>query len=83
MLAVLEGGSFMRWYSDTYGMEATQRVARGETVESVSGKSLVKNETEWLKALDAKHIEPRPCEVVVPKENIFNLLCRKLSEKPK
>jgi len=80
--ALLETGSFMRWFTEEYGLDAAQQVARGEAVENVTGKSLSENETEWLKLLDEQKIEPKSCDVVIPQDTMFSLLCRKLNETP-
>jgi hypothetical protein len=80
MRAMLESGSFMNWFTKQYGLDAAQRVARGEGVDVVSGKSLAQNEAEWLRWLDKQKIEPIPCEEAIPQESIFRLICRKLDE---
>jgi hypothetical protein len=78
--ALLESGSFMRWFTVKYGLDAAQRVARGETVEDVSGKSLAENEVEWLQWLDGQKIQPKPCEVAIPKDSVFRTICTNLDK---
>jgi hypothetical protein len=78
MRALLESGSFMRWISAHYGMEAAQRIAHGETVEQVTGKPLAELEALWLKALDQEDLHPKSCHSVIPKGHLFNILCEKV-----
>jgi hypothetical protein len=70
----------MGWFTRQYGLEASQRVARGEGVDVVSGRSLAQNEADWLRWLDQKNIQPKPCEEAIPQDHIFRLVCRKLAE---
>jgi hypothetical protein len=80
MRGVLETGSFMRWFTAEYGLEAAQQVARGQAVENVTGKTLQENEAEWLKSLDQQTIQPKACAEVIPNGSLFSLLCKKMTE---
>ncbi len=80
MRAMLESGSFMGWFSTQYGLDAAQRVARGEGVDAASGKSFGENEAEWLQWLDQQKIQPQACDAAIPQETLFRLICRKLDE---
>ena len=81
--ALLESGSFMRWFSTSYGIDSSMRVAHGEPIESVSGQPLAELERAWLKSLDGQEIEPKSCEVVIPRASIFSIMCGKIRELPK
>ncbi len=81
--AMLESGSFMRWFAGKYGLDAARRVARGETVQDVTGRTLAENEADWLKALDTKKIQPKACETVIPPESVFRIICTKMEQKGK
>lgn len=80
--AMLESGSFMRWFTAKYGLDTAQRVARGETIENATGKSLAENEAEWLKWLDRQKVHPKPCEEVVPADRFIFIICKELAEAP-
>jgi hypothetical protein len=82
MRAMLETGSFMRWFTTKYGLDAALQVVRGQAVEDVTGKSLTANEAEWLKTLDGQTIEPKACDAVIPTDSLFSLLCKKLDVVP-
>lgn len=76
--AMLESGSFMRWFATTYSLDSARLVANGETVEKVTGKTLAENETAWLASLDRRKLHPRPCAAVIPSTSMFSFMCPKL-----
>ncbi len=78
MRGMLESGSFMGWFSAKYGLDAAQRVARGEDIQAASGKTLGANEKEWLQGLDHQKTRPKACDTVIPEDSLFRLLCKKL-----
>jgi hypothetical protein len=79
--AILESGSFMKWFTSQYGLDAARALAQGEEISSLTGKTLAENETEWLKVLSANPaIQPKACTAVVPGGSLFSILCKYLDQ---
>lgn len=76
--AILESGSFMRWFADRYGLSAARLVAHGEAIEKVSGNDLAWNEAQWLASLESQHLQPKACADVLPEESMFRFICVKI-----
>lgn len=76
--AMLESGSFMRWYTAQYGLESAVRLARGEDPESVSGVSLAEMEQQWLASLEGQSIQPKSCRAAIPDGSVFRIICNTL-----
>lgn len=74
--AMLESGSFMRWFTAQYGLDSAMRLAQGEDAESVSGQSLLEMEQQWLKSLDDQHIQPKSCQKAIPAGSLFRIICK-------
>jgi hypothetical protein len=74
--ALLESGSFMKWFTSQYGLDATRAYARGGDIAALTGKALEANETQWLDTIAADaSIHPRSCGSVVPQSSLFRILC--------
>ena len=79
LLALLEGGSFVRWTAKTYGLEAAQALREGKSIEDATGLSMADAEQKWLAAVAAQELKPKPCELALPP--LFpRSLCRELSK---
>ena len=78
MRGLLEAGSFMSWLDKTYGEETAGLLARGETIETLTGKTLAEIEAEWLRSLEAQAINPKSCTAAIPQSSLFRLLCRNM-----
>ena len=76
--AMLEAGSFMRWYTTQYGLEPAVRLARGEDPESVSGVPLAEMEQQWLVSLEGQSLQPKTCRSAIPEGSVFRIICKTL-----
>jgi hypothetical protein len=78
---VLEAGSFMHWVTTQYGIDTAERLAEGDDIGDLTGKSLEENESAWLAALDKQPVNPKPCYEIVPKDSKFYDFCAKIDQK--
>jgi hypothetical protein len=74
----LEAGSFMHWFTAQYGIDTAQRLAEGDDIRDLTGKSLQDNERAWLAVLDKQPVNPKPCHEIVPKDSMFYDFCAKI-----
>jgi hypothetical protein len=63
---VLEATSFVRWLTETYGIEAVHELRDGLGMEEVTGLSLAEAERAWLDAVASRELEPQPCDQALP-----------------
>lgn len=77
--AMLESGSFMKWFARQSGLDASRALAQGEDIVTLSGKSLAENEAEWLESISTSQtIQPKSCKTIVPQGSLFGILCKGL-----
>jgi hypothetical protein len=76
--AAMEGGSFVRWLVDEYGWDAVWGLRDGGDPETIIGVPLHQAEENWLAAVAARDLRPRPCLLAVPGNPVFRGLCRQL-----
>jgi hypothetical protein len=73
--ALLEGGSFLGWVAERYGMDAAQEIRNGVPVEQVLGQPVAVIEAEWLDAVRSRVSNVRPCVEAVPEGSLLYGYC--------
>jgi len=78
--ALVEGGSFMRWLVEEHGWEAAWELHHGGEPEDVLGLPLHRAEADWLAAVAAQDLDPKPCLLAVPSHPAFRGVCQQLKD---
>ncbi|MEM7028745.1 MAG: hypothetical protein AAF629_04065 [Chloroflexota bacterium] len=76
--AIVQGGAFTRWVSDTYGPEAVQALLSGQRLETVTGLYFDEAEQRWLETLTSKEISPQRCQTASLGKPWLQPLCERL-----
>jgi hypothetical protein len=76
----MEGGSFVRCLADQRGWEVVWEIRDGGDLEAALGVPLYQAEADWLAAVAAKDLQPKPCLLAVPGSAVFRGLCQELEE---
>jgi hypothetical protein len=76
--AMVEGGSFVRWLVGTYGWDVVWEVRGGGDLEAATGVPLHQAEADWLAAIAAQDLSPKPCLLAVPGHPVFRGICQQL-----
>jgi len=76
--AMMEGGSFVRWLVEVRGWDVMWKLRAGGDPETVIGVPLYQAEEDWLAAVAAKDLRPKPCLLAVPGNPVFREVCRQL-----
>jgi hypothetical protein len=76
--AMVEGGSFVRWLVGEHGWDVVWEVRGGGDLETVVGVPLYQAEADWLAAVAAQDLRPKPCLLAVPGQPAFRGICRRL-----
>jgi hypothetical protein len=72
---LLQGGSFVRWVADAYGLDAVHDLRAGVSLEDVTGLSLPDAERAWLEAVSAKALSPKSCAGALPTGSLLRGFC--------
>jgi hypothetical protein len=75
---LLQGGSFVRWVAEVYGLDSVQDLRAGASLADVTELSLPEAEHAWLEAVSAKALRPEPCARVVPAGSALRRFCDEL-----
>jgi hypothetical protein len=78
--SVLESSSFMHWFADNYGMDAAHSLVQSGDIAKAGPLTLDEAETKWLAALVEKQVEPKSCQLAVPRGNFLGIICEKINE---
>jgi len=76
--AMMEGGSFVRWLVEVYGWDVVWELRAGGDFETVISVPLYQAEADWLAAVAAQDLRPKPCLLAVPGNPVFREICRQL-----
>jgi hypothetical protein len=80
--AILEGGSFLRWVANAYGLDAVQDLRSGTDLEDAIGISLLEAERAWLAFVASQALRPQPCAQAVPESSLLRNFCGQLGSGP-
>lgn len=78
--AMVEGGSFVRWLIEEYGWNMAWEVRGGGDLETAIGVPLGQAEADWLAAIAAQDLSPKPCLLAVPGHPVFRGICQRLEQ---
>ncbi len=78
--AAVEGASFMRWVTRTYGLQAARNLRNGMSPEEVTGLALEEAEKKWLDAIAVQNIQPKSCLLALPSGSPALSFCRRLGD---
>jgi len=78
--AMMEGGSFVRWLVETQGWDVVWQIRGGGALEGALGVPFSQAEANWLAAVAAKDLRPKPCLLAVPGGAVFRGLCERLEK---
>jgi hypothetical protein len=76
--ALVEGGSFMRWIVDTYGLDAAQALRNGQRLEDVTGLYFDQAQADWLVVLDKAELSPKSCKLALSRTRFLWPFCDQL-----
>ena len=76
--AMMEGGSFVRWLIEQRGWDTVWAIRAGGDPQARLGMPLYQAEEEWLAAVAAKDLRPKPCLLAIPGSPVFRGLCQQL-----
>jgi len=77
--ALMEGGSFVRWLVETRGWDTVWAIRGGGDPEQAIGVPLYQAEADWLAAVAARDLHPKPCLLAVPGGAAFRGLCERMA----
>jgi hypothetical protein len=75
---LLEGGSFMHWVADTYGLGVVQDLRSGVGLGEAIGLSFSMAEHSWLRSLSSRALRPKSCVHAVPGNSALRDYCEQL-----
>jgi hypothetical protein len=78
--AMVEGGSFVRWLIERYGWDVVWEVRGGGDLEAATGVPLGQAEADWLVAVAAQDLRPKPCLLAIPGHPVFRGICQRLED---
>ncbi len=78
--AAVEGASFMRWVSRTYGLQAARNLRNGMGLEEVTGLAVEEAEKRWLDSVAAQGWQPKSCLLALPSGSPAVSFCRRLGD---
>jgi hypothetical protein len=78
--AMVQGGSFVRWLVGAYGWDVVWEVRGGGDLEAALGVPPYEAEADWLAAVAAQDLRPRPCLLAVPGHPVFRGICQQLED---
>jgi hypothetical protein len=79
--ALIEGGSFMRWIVETYGLEAGQALRDGQLLEDVTGLHFDQAEAAWLTGLAKKKPPVKSCKLALSRRSFLWQFCEQVDKK--